>query len=177
MLKVLPLFLGTILRGLHVVISDGDPQIIDAINFCIGNGVFPSATVRLLCFWHTVILVINEELGLLGKEVCGVIKGFLNRIAIESDHKEVKNQWGLLFQYLEKYVNSDAKLTIAKDVLEKIQTFTPPSLVNENPLVQPDFENIVKRMLEKDLTRRYKGVFEVIAEIEVATDKFGIDDW
>ena len=60
------------------------------------------------------------------------------------------------------------------EVLEKIQTFTPPSIVDENPLVQPDFENIVKKMLEKDLTRRYKDVFEVIAEIEVATDKFDI---
>jgi len=58
------------------------------------------------------------------------------------------------------------------EVLEKIQTFEPLSVANINPLVQPDFETIVARMLEKDQARRYASMAEAIADIEKSMEKF-----
>ncbi len=60
------------------------------------------------------------------------------------------------------------------EVLERIQTFEPLSVANINPLIQPDFEHIVSRMLEKDLDRRYGTVQEVIEDVESAMEKFRI---
>jgi serine/threonine protein kinase len=60
------------------------------------------------------------------------------------------------------------------EVLERIQTFEPLSVANINPLIQPDFELIVSRMLEKDLDKRYGTVQEVIDDIESAMEKFRI---
>jgi serine/threonine protein kinase len=58
------------------------------------------------------------------------------------------------------------------EVLEKIQTFEPLSVSDINPLVQPDFEIIVSKMLEKDLTKRYQTIQEVIADIEKSMERF-----
>jgi hypothetical protein len=58
------------------------------------------------------------------------------------------------------------------EVLEKIQTFEPLSVANINPLIQPDFENIVSKMLEKDLGKRYQTIRDVIVDIETAMEKF-----
>jgi serine/threonine protein kinase len=58
------------------------------------------------------------------------------------------------------------------EVLEKIQTFEPLSVSEVNPLVQPDFETIVSKMLEKDLDKRHQSVREVIADVEKAMEKF-----
>lgn len=57
------------------------------------------------------------------------------------------------------------------EVLEKIQTFEPLSVSEINPLVQPDFELIVAKMLEKGLDTRYRTVREVIAGIEKAMER------
>jgi serine/threonine protein kinase len=58
------------------------------------------------------------------------------------------------------------------EVLEKIQTFEPLAVSSINPLVQPDFEIIVSRMLEKDRAKRYQSISEVIADIEKSMEKF-----
>ena len=58
------------------------------------------------------------------------------------------------------------------EVLEKIQTHEPLSIAELNPLVQPDFENIVRRMLEKDQSKRYQSIPDVIADLEKAMEKF-----
>jgi serine/threonine protein kinase len=60
------------------------------------------------------------------------------------------------------------------EVLEKIQTFEPIPVTSVNPLVQPRFEEIVSKMLEKDLDRRYRTIAEVIADIERAMESFRI---
>ncbi|MEE9269592.1 MAG: serine/threonine-protein kinase [Candidatus Krumholzibacteria bacterium] len=60
------------------------------------------------------------------------------------------------------------------EVIEKIQTHQVPSLTHENPLIQPDFENIVEKMLEKDLSRRYSDISDVIIDVERAMEKFEI---
>jgi serine/threonine protein kinase len=58
------------------------------------------------------------------------------------------------------------------EVLEKIQTHEPPSIAELNPLIQPDFEDIVRRMLEKDQSKRYQSIPDVIADLEKAMEKF-----
>ncbi|NIM22461.1 MAG: protein kinase [Candidatus Latescibacteria bacterium] len=60
------------------------------------------------------------------------------------------------------------------EVLEQIQTVDPPPISEANPLIQPDFEAIVRKMLEKDLSRRYRDVTEVISDMERAMEKFDI---
>jgi len=60
------------------------------------------------------------------------------------------------------------------EVLEKIQTYEPLSVADVNPLIQPDFEGIVSKMLEKDIDKRYQSIKEVIADIEAAMEKFRI---
>ncbi|MFQ5510282.1 MAG: protein kinase [Candidatus Krumholzibacteriia bacterium] len=60
------------------------------------------------------------------------------------------------------------------EVLEKIQTHDVPSLTHKNPLIQPDFENIVARMLEKDVSRRYESIVDIITDVEKAMEKFEI---
>jgi serine/threonine protein kinase len=60
------------------------------------------------------------------------------------------------------------------EVIEKIQTHQVPNLAYENPLVQPDFQKIIERMLEKDATRRYADVAAVIADLERAMEAVGI---
>jgi serine/threonine protein kinase len=58
------------------------------------------------------------------------------------------------------------------EVLEKIQTFEPISVAAINPLVHPDFESIIARMLEKNRDLRYPSCGEVIADLEKAMDKY-----
>jgi len=57
------------------------------------------------------------------------------------------------------------------EVLEKIQTHKPISVTNLNPLIQPDFEHIITKMLEKDTADRYQSISEVIADIEKGMEK------
>jgi serine/threonine protein kinase len=61
------------------------------------------------------------------------------------------------------------------EVIEKIQTQNVPALSHENPLIQPDFEGIVARMLERDLSRRYGSIAEVTADWERAMEAFSIN--
>lgn len=60
------------------------------------------------------------------------------------------------------------------EVLEKIQTHQPLAIGHFNPLVQPDFDRIVSRMLEKNVADRYQSITEVIADIEKSMEKFRI---
>ncbi|HET6350099.1 MAG TPA: serine/threonine-protein kinase, partial [Candidatus Krumholzibacteria bacterium] len=60
------------------------------------------------------------------------------------------------------------------DVLEKIQTFDPQPLSTINPLVPPEFERIVHRMLEKEESARIATAGELIAEFEAAMAHNGI---
>jgi len=64
--------------------------------------------------------------------------------------------------------------TSYSEVLEKIQTQAPPSVADINPLIQPDFERIVARMLAKDEDKRYPRASDVIADIEEAMERFKI---
>lgn len=59
------------------------------------------------------------------------------------------------------------------EVIEKIQTFSAPSLTHENPLIQPDFENMVRKMLEKGLDERYASISDVITDLEKAMEGHG----
>jgi serine/threonine protein kinase len=57
------------------------------------------------------------------------------------------------------------------DVLEKIQTYEPPSVTTSNPLIEPDFARIVGRMLEKSDRDRYLNASMLIDDIESAMEK------
>ncbi len=59
-------------------------------------------------------------------------------------------------------------------VLEQIQTVDPPPLVELNPLVQPELEQIVRKMLAKDLSKRYQRATDVVSDLERAMDKFQV---
>jgi serine/threonine protein kinase len=60
------------------------------------------------------------------------------------------------------------------EVIEKIQTYDIPSLSHENPLIQPDFETIVAKMLQKEPSRRYENIAEVISDLERTMEAFDI---
>jgi serine/threonine protein kinase len=60
------------------------------------------------------------------------------------------------------------------EVIEKIQTYEVPPLSHDNPLIRPDFERIVGRMLEKDPARRYQDIADVISDLEQAMETFDI---
>ncbi len=60
------------------------------------------------------------------------------------------------------------------EVLERIQTCDPPPMTDVNPLVQPDFERIVRRMLQRDPADRYASVSEVIADIEQGMERLDL---
>jgi serine/threonine protein kinase len=57
------------------------------------------------------------------------------------------------------------------EVLEKIQTYEPPSVAHVNPLISPEFEVIVARMLAKDEQERYPAAQALIADLEAAMEK------
>lgn len=120
--KMLPLFLSPVLKGLHVVISDGDKQLIAAIEYCINEGIFPAGTVRLLCFWHTISLVINKKFGFLGAAVCKSAKNLLTRIAECSAIKRVRSLWATLEAYLEKATESKVEAAFVTDVLNVMKS-------------------------------------------------------
>jgi serine/threonine protein kinase len=58
------------------------------------------------------------------------------------------------------------------EVLERIQTYEVPPIINENPLIQPDLETVIRKMLEKDLTRRYQNIADVVSDLERSMEKF-----
>ncbi len=60
------------------------------------------------------------------------------------------------------------------EVIEKIQTYDVPPLSHDNPLIRPDFETIVGRMLEKNTSKRYQDINEVISDLEEAMETFEI---
>jgi serine/threonine protein kinase len=57
------------------------------------------------------------------------------------------------------------------EVLEKIQTYAPPPVTVVNPLITPDFEAIVTRMLAKDENERYPSATMLITDLEAAMEK------
>jgi hypothetical protein len=60
------------------------------------------------------------------------------------------------------------------EVLERIQTYEPPAVTDLNPLIQPDIEDVIARMLEKDEPHRYQSMTDVITDLEHAMEKLQI---
>lgn len=58
------------------------------------------------------------------------------------------------------------------EVLEKIKTHEPVAPTSFNPLIQPDFERIVSRMLQKDPKSRYPSITDVITDIEKGMERY-----
>ena len=60
------------------------------------------------------------------------------------------------------------------DVLEKIQTFAPPSVTQVNPVIEHEFAAIIAKMLEKNDRDRYPNATAVISDLESAMEKVKI---
>jgi hypothetical protein len=119
--EMLPLFLGPSLRALHVFISDGDAQMIEAIEWVIRTNIFPTNTKRLLCFWHTVSLTVNKDLSFLGTDRCAELKCFLKQLAMQIDNKEdAKKCWTEIFKYVRDTFNPET-VRPTEDVLNTIR--------------------------------------------------------
>lgn len=56
------------------------------------------------------------------------------------------------------------------EVIEKIQTHRTPDVTYQNPLVPPEFQRIIERMLEKDTEHRYRSITETIRDLEAAME-------
>ena len=57
------------------------------------------------------------------------------------------------------------------DVIEKIQTANPPAVDVVNPLIDPEFERVVTRMLAKDDRERPADAAALITDLEAAMEK------
>jgi hypothetical protein len=57
------------------------------------------------------------------------------------------------------------------EVIEKIQTMDPPAVTSVNPLIEPEFERIVTRMLAKDERDRCADAGALIIDLEAAMEK------
>ncbi len=57
------------------------------------------------------------------------------------------------------------------DVIEKIQTANPPAVDVVNPLIDPEFERVVTRMLSKDDRERPADAGALITDLEAAMEK------
>jgi len=60
------------------------------------------------------------------------------------------------------------------EVLERIQTWNPPTLAHVNPLIDADLEAIVARMLAKNESERYSDAHALVADLEAAMDRLKI---
>jgi hypothetical protein len=120
---MLPLFLGIALEGLQTVISDGNDELIDAINFAIESNVFPRGTVRQLCYWHTVSLFIMNKLPWITKEVLKCLKDSLFHMATQCDTlSEVEYHWEEIHNYVAKKFITDGRRQSVLEVLRVIRS-------------------------------------------------------
>jgi hypothetical protein len=121
--EMLPLFLGTALEGLQTVISDGNNELIDAINYAISSNKFPRETVRLLCYWHTVPLYIMNKLPWISKEITKCLKDYLFEMATQCDTRsDAESYWKEINEYVfKKFLNDGSRQTVL-NVLETIRS-------------------------------------------------------
>ncbi|HEX5131005.1 MAG TPA: serine/threonine-protein kinase [Candidatus Krumholzibacteria bacterium] len=60
------------------------------------------------------------------------------------------------------------------EVLEKIQTVEPVAIAEANPLIEPEFNRVVARMLAKNVSARYASAVALIADLEAAMEESNI---
>lgn len=60
------------------------------------------------------------------------------------------------------------------EIVDRIQNVEPKAVASFNPLVDEQFEQIVRRMLAKSITARYAHAPEIIMDLEEAMDKHGL---
>jgi hypothetical protein len=63
----------------------------------------------------------------------------------------------------------------AEQVAERVQTDVPPRASDVNPMVEPVFGEIVERMLDRDRSRRYDTVSEVLSDLKAAIRTHGYE--
>ena len=60
------------------------------------------------------------------------------------------------------------------EVVDRIQNLEPQAVASFNPLVDEQFEQIVRRMLAKPLNARYAHTSEIVMDLEEAMDQHGL---
>ena len=65
----LRVFVGRTLQAVNVVLSDGNNELCDALDYAIMNGIFNTKTLRLLCFFHTIILHMKNNIGWVDQDI------------------------------------------------------------------------------------------------------------
>jgi len=60
------------------------------------------------------------------------------------------------------------------EVVDRIQNVEPTAVASFNPLVEEQFEQIVRRMLAKPLNARYAHASEIVMDLEEAMDQQGL---
>ena len=60
------------------------------------------------------------------------------------------------------------------EVVDRIQNLEPQAVASFNPLVEEQFEQIIRRMLAKPLNARYAHASEIVMDLEEAMDKEGL---
>lgn len=60
------------------------------------------------------------------------------------------------------------------EVVDRIQNLEPQAVASFNPLVDEQFEQIVRRMLSKSVTTRYAHASEIVMDLEEAMDQHGL---
>jgi len=60
-------------------------------------------------------------------------------------------------------------------VLRAVLTVEPPRLEEVNPLVPQEIVNIIHRMLQKDVSKRYPKISQVRGELETVIDQLGLN--
>ncbi len=60
------------------------------------------------------------------------------------------------------------------EVVDRIQNVEPTAVASFNPLVEEQFEHIVRRMLAKPLNARYAHASEIVMDLEEAMDQQGL---
>jgi hypothetical protein len=121
--EMLPLFLGKALEGLQTVLSDGNNELIDAINYTIESSVFPRGTVRLLCYWHTISLFLMNSLPWIPNEISKCLKDSLYEIATDCDTlKDAEEYWEAIIEYVTRKFKSEGTQLSVLDVLNTIRS-------------------------------------------------------
>jgi hypothetical protein len=118
---VLPIFLGHALLSVQTIISDGDNQLMNAIQFCISSSShYDRKVCQLLCFWHTVSLVISNKLGFLGSVNCASLKYYCKIIADCQSQQQVEEYWKEINDFLDKVTQH--KSVFARNVMTSIKS-------------------------------------------------------
>ena len=111
-----------VLQAVHVIISDGDQQIIDSIAFAKQTNLICSAAEHLLCYWHTIHLYLEKQVSFLTCEDESTILLYCKNIAKCVDKTEVSNLMAQLKESVKNFSVTHHQQKVVLDVLDNIMS-------------------------------------------------------